>query len=76
MAAVRKALLQVARDIQTPTARYPTTGDDGQVRQRYEPMALDLADRVFILGLGRIVLSGLPAELRDSEDIRRAYLGG
>lgn len=43
MAAVRKALLQVARDIQTPTARYPTTGDDGQVRQRYEPMALDLA---------------------------------
>lgn len=44
--------------------------------EQHVPMALDLADRVFILGLGRIVLTGLPAELRDSEDIRRVYLGG
>lgn len=43
MAAVRKALLQVARDAHIPTARYPNTADDGQTRQRYEPRALDLA---------------------------------
>ena len=39
-------------------------------------MALELADQVIILGLGRVALSGLPAELRDSPEIRRIYLGG
>jgi branched-chain amino acid transport system ATP-binding protein len=44
--------------------------------EQHVPLALDLADRVIILGLGRIALSGLPSELRDSEEIRRIYLGG
>jgi len=44
--------------------------------EQHVPMALDLADRVVILGLGRVALSGTPAELRDSAEIRRVYLGG
>jgi branched-chain amino acid transport system ATP-binding protein len=44
--------------------------------EQHVPMALDLADRVIILRLGHIALSGLPATLRDSEEIRRIYLGG
>ncbi len=44
--------------------------------EQHVPLALDLADRAIILSLGRIALSGRPAELRDSEDIKRIYLGG
>jgi branched-chain amino acid transport system ATP-binding protein len=44
--------------------------------EQHVPLALDLADRAIILGLGRVALSGLPAELRDSEEIQRIYLGG
>ena len=44
--------------------------------EQHVPMALDLADRALILSLGHIALSGTPAELRDSEDIKRIYLGG
>ena len=46
------------------------------VAEQHVPMALDIADRVIILGLGRIALAGVPAELRDSEEIRKIYLGG
>ena len=44
--------------------------------EQHVPLALELADRAIILGLGRIALSGAPAELRESEEIRRIYLGG
>ena len=44
--------------------------------EQHVPMALDLADRAIILSLGHIALSGLPADLRGSEEIRRIYLGG
>jgi branched-chain amino acid transport system ATP-binding protein len=39
------------------------------------PAALDLADRGYVLQTGRIVLAGTSAELRDSELVRKAYLG-
>ena len=39
------------------------------------PAALDLADRGYVLQTGRVVLEGGSAELRDSELVRRAYLG-
>ncbi len=41
MAAVRKALLQVARDMNVPVERYPVP--DSPKRTRSEPRALDLA---------------------------------
>jgi hypothetical protein len=38
-------------------------------------MALRIANRAYVLQTGRIVLSGPAAELRETELIRRAYLG-
>jgi branched-chain amino acid transport system ATP-binding protein len=38
-------------------------------------LALDLASRVYLLEVGQVVSSGAAAELRDSDTIRRAYLG-
>ena len=34
-----------------------------------------LADRVSVLHLGRMLLTGTPDEVRTSEDVRAAYLG-
>jgi branched-chain amino acid transport system ATP-binding protein len=39
------------------------------------PAALDLADRGYVLQTGRVVLEGRSQELRDSELVRKAYLG-
>lgn len=39
-------------------------------------MALQVADRAYVMETGRIVSSGNAAELMDTEDIKRAYLGG
>ena len=38
-------------------------------------MALSIADRAYVLQTGEVVLSGPSAELRQNEQIRRAYLG-
>lgn len=38
-------------------------------------LALDLADRAYLLETGRIVLSGPAAEIRQNEAVRRSYLG-
>jgi branched-chain amino acid transport system ATP-binding protein len=38
-------------------------------------IALDLADRVYLFEVGRTVLDGPPAKLRNDESLRRAYLG-
>lgn len=39
-------------------------------------MALSVAHRGYVLETGRIVLSGTGAELLDSEEVKKAYLGG
>ena len=39
-------------------------------------MALDIADRAYVLETGRITLSGTGAELARSEEVKKAYLGG
>jgi branched-chain amino acid transport system ATP-binding protein len=38
-------------------------------------MALDIADRGYILQTGEIVLADSSANLRDNDEVRRAYLG-
>ena len=38
-------------------------------------LALDLADHAYLLETGRVVMAGLARELREDENIRRAYLG-
>ena len=39
-------------------------------------MALQIADRAYVMETGKIVLSGTGEELSASEDIKKAYLGG
>lgn len=39
-------------------------------------MALSIADRAYVMETGKIVMSGTGAELVNSPDIQRAYLGG
>ena len=39
-------------------------------------MALEYADRAFVLENGRVTLSGPSRELANDENVRRAYLGG
>jgi branched-chain amino acid transport system ATP-binding protein len=38
-------------------------------------VSLAIADRGYVLSTGRVVLSGPAAELREHEDLRKAYLG-
>jgi branched-chain amino acid transport system ATP-binding protein len=39
-------------------------------------LALQLADRGYVIETGRIVLHGLARDLLENDDVRRAYLGG
>ncbi|MDI9520297.1 MAG: ABC transporter ATP-binding protein [Bacillota bacterium] len=39
-------------------------------------MALSLAQRAYVLETGRVIKTGLGAELLQDEDVRKAYLGG
>jgi len=34
-----------------------------------------LADRITVLVYGRVIASGTPAEIRQNEEVKRAYLG-
>ena len=34
-----------------------------------------LADRISVLVYGRVIASGVPAAIRQNEEVRRAYLG-
>ncbi len=38
-------------------------------------LALELADQVFLLETGRIVIAGAAATMRDNDAVRRSYLG-
>ena len=38
--------------------------------------ALQICDRAYVLEVGKVVLSGAASELRQTEAVRRAYLGG
>jgi len=39
-------------------------------------MALSIADRAYVLESGRVVLTGTGEELKESDEIKKAYLGG
>jgi len=45
------------------------------VAEQQVPLALELADRGYVLENGRIVLEGTSDELADNPDVQRAYLG-
>ena len=39
-------------------------------------VVFEVADRISVLHQGRIIAEGTPAQIRDSEDVQRVYLGG
>ena len=39
-------------------------------------MALSIADRAYVLGTGKITISGSAAEMLTNDSVRAAYLGG
>jgi branched-chain amino acid transport system ATP-binding protein len=39
-------------------------------------LALEAADKLYVMETGTVVLEGAPADLRDTDEIKRAYLGG
>jgi branched-chain amino acid transport system ATP-binding protein len=44
------------------------------VEQNYH-LALQVADRVYVMNKGQIVYEGTPADLERNEDVKRRYLG-
>ena len=38
-------------------------------------LALELADKAYVIETGRIVMSGNAAEIANNEDVRKSYLG-
>jgi branched-chain amino acid transport system ATP-binding protein len=65
--------------IQDLFARFDQLNDDEGVTmfivEQNANLALDIADRAYVLEAGQIVLSGSAAELRANDAVRRAYLG-
>ena len=37
-------------------------------------IAMDIADRVYVMGHGQVVYEGTPAELRQRDDVRKEWL--
>jgi branched-chain amino acid transport system ATP-binding protein len=38
-------------------------------------LALELADKAYVIETGRIVMSGGSSEIANNEDVRKSYLG-
>ena len=38
-------------------------------------LALELADRAYVIETGRIVMAGAANEIANNEDVRKSYLG-
>ena len=37
-------------------------------------IAMDIANRVYVMGHGQVVFEGTPAELKEREDVRKEWL--
>ena len=66
---------QVVDDIFDLIARLRQSGLTILLVEQNVAMALDIADRAYVLASGEIVMQGTAAELKASEEIERAYLG-
>ena len=52
------------------------TGTTIMLVEQNANMALQIAHRAYVIETGKIVLSGTGEELRTSEEVKKAYLGG
>jgi branched-chain amino acid transport system ATP-binding protein len=66
---------KVVQDVMRTIVRLKSEGVATLVVEQNVRTVLDVADRVFVIRLGRIVHSGPAARLRDDVDARRAWLG-
>jgi len=66
---------KVAQDVMRTIGRLKSDGVATLVVDQNVRSVLDVADRVFVMRLGRIVHSGPATHLRDDADARRAWLG-
>lgn len=64
-----KEIFQIIKDINAE-------GTTVLLVEQNAKMALSIADRGYVMETGKIVMSGRGAELIESSDIQRAYLGG
>ncbi|KAA0944379.1 ABC transporter ATP-binding protein [Sporosarcina sp. ANT_H38] len=64
-----KTIFQVVKDIKQE-------GTTILLVEQNANMALSIADRAYVIETGRVILSGTAEELRASEEIKNAYLGG
>src|SRR6266403_1048596 len=63
---------EIARTIQT----LKDAGATIVLVEQMASVALQLADRAYVLENGRVTLAGTGRELADNPDVKRAYLGG
>ncbi|MBO0706245.1 MAG: ATP-binding cassette domain-containing protein, partial [Candidatus Dormibacteraeota bacterium] len=64
----------VARDIMQAVVAVARTGVGVLLVEQNAAMALELADRAYVLDEGVIRAEGQAAEIRDDEEVRRSYL--
>ena len=64
-----KEIFQIIKDINAE-------GTTVLLVEQNAKMALSIADRGYVMETGKIVMSGTGAELIESSDIQKAYLGG
>jgi branched-chain amino acid transport system ATP-binding protein len=62
--------------IGTMIARIRDDGTTVLLVEQNAALALELADRAYVLETGRITLSGSAKELAANPEVHRAYLGG
>lgn len=66
----------LVKDIFSIIERINSEGTTILLVEQNAHMALSIADRAYVLETGKVVLSGDATELADSEEVKKAYLGG
>jgi branched-chain amino acid transport system ATP-binding protein len=68
-----QVIFKIIRDINQPTADGP--GTTILLVEQNAHMALKVAHRAYVLEVGKVVMEGPAAQLAESDEVRKAYLG-
>lgn len=66
----------LAREVAEALVRLNASGLSMLLVEQNAVLALSIAHRAYVLENGRVALSGLAAEVREDDTVRRVYLGG